>query len=340
MTEHDDALWNPRQAGDPELQRLEALLSPYRADTRMPAGFPPRAAPKPRRHRRLSRVIAAGLAASLLLYAGHAYRLAWGEGQPWHVTGSGGHGARVLRVVAPGELLATDKTESLRIAVARIGEITLSPASTLQLIETRGGKHRVDLQQGHLRARIWAPPGHFGVADGNSEVVDLGCDFDLWKQPNGSGRVYVRSGWVAYRVAAHEVLVPAGFAMHFDAQRPSTPMRPEASPAFVRAVHTLERALLLGEPSLPAMQNAAAAVANAATDADAFTVLALLSRHPRLADTPLYPRLAQALHTKADDPTHRAAWAAGDSNAIDPWWERLPTSPKRWWANWADAFGT
>lgn len=336
MTEHDDALWNPRHEGDADIRRLETLLAPYRAEARLPSEWTRQPAPPPRRFRHFARVLAAGLAATLLLYAGHVHRLGWSDGAPWQVTGDGD--TVVSGVVAPGGLLETDAQESLRIAVARIGEITLSPASTLQLVETRAGKHRVDLQQGHMRARIWAPPGYFGVADGNSEVVDLGCDFDLWKQPDGRGRVYVRSGWVAYRVAAHEVLVPAGYGMQFDAEHPSTPMRPEAAAAFVQAVRHLERALATRDVSPRDTLAASAAVAHAAQDADAFTLLALLSEHPRLADGDLYPRLAQALKTTQNDAEHRSAWIAGRRAAIDAWWTLLPTSPKRWWANWSDVF--
>ena len=336
MTEHDDALWNPTHDGDPGIRRLETLLAPYCAEARLPREWTRQPVAPPRRFRRIARALAAGLAASLLLYAGHAYRLAWSDGAPWRVTNPVDRG--VSAIVAPGGLLETGTQESLRIAVARIGEITLSPDSMLQLVETRAGKHRVDLQHGHLRARIWAPPGYFGVADDRSEVIDLGCDFDLWKQPDGSGRVYVRSGWVAYRVAAHEVLVPAGYAMQFDAEHPSTPLRPEADIAFVQAVQVLERALATPETSPRETRAASDAVARVAQDADAFTLLALLSDYPRLADGDLYPRLAQALKTTQNDTEHRAAWIAGRRTAVDAWWALLPIQPKHWWANWVDVF--
>lgn len=344
MTKHDEALWDPQVEPDADLQRLQGLLTPYGVSARGIGEWTPRQQWTPRlvdplpRSRRIVRALAAGLAACAMLYAGHVYRLAWSDGQPWPVTGQASKDLPASVEVSPGEVLATNAQESLTITVARIGSIALSPGSRLRLVETRAGKHRVDLEHGHLRARIWAPPGYFGVIDGASEVIDLGCDFDLWKQGDGSGRVYVRSGWVAYRVGPHEALVPAGYAMHFNAHRLSTPTRPEADAAFVAAVQALERTLVEPEFATFATRSASDAVASAARDADAFTLLSLLSQHPTLAEGALYPRLGSALKVKSDA-THRAAWAAGDTHAIDAWWGRLPTQPKQWWRHWSDVFG-
>ncbi|RNF85127.1 hypothetical protein EER27_04930 [Lysobacter psychrotolerans] len=249
--------------------------------------------------------------------------------------------------MAQGAVVEAAGKDPLRIAVARIGRIALSPGSRLRLLETRTGAHRVTLEVGHMRARIWAPPGHFRVADGPAEVVDLGCDFDVWKQGDGSGRVFVRSGWVAYRVGSKDVLVPAGFGMRFDARGPATPLRPNATRAFTTSVRDLENALTRADTSDGDMQDidvtaadiraAADRVAANAADTDAYTLLSLLTVHPDLAGTALYPRLARALRIARTDRTHRAGWIAGDQRAINQWWEKYPTQPKRWWTHWADA---
>ena len=174
------------------------------------------------------------------------------------------------------------------------------------------------------------------MTDGTTEVIDLGCDFDLWKQADGSGRIFVRSGWVAWRVGAHEILLPAGFGLRFDSLHASTPMRPLASAAFASAIDALERTLVQSGPESSAAIAAANAVAARADDADAFTLLSLLSQHPQLAHGALYGRLAHALGLPGDDASHRRAWAAGDQTAINAWWQRMPTQPKRWLANWSD----
>lgn len=333
MREVDDALWNPAAEGDAELRRLRALLAPYAvAERGIGEWRPPPVAPA-RRRRGLVAALAAALAASLLLYAGYAYRFGWSEGRPWRVDVAG----ETRRPLAPGGVLETGARESLSVAVARIGRIELSPQSRLRLLETRSGRHRVSLDGGHLRARIWAPPGYFGVDEGAAEVVDLGCDFEVWKGADGRGRVYVRSGWVAYRLGAEEILLPAGFAIDFAGGRATTPLRAEATAAFAQALREFERTLEAGDRAAAEVAASSARVAATADDADAFTLLSLLTRHPSLAQDALYPRLARALGVVADDTAHRAAWTAGDQAAIDAWWRRIPRQPKHWWWNWSDA---
>lgn len=329
----DDALWNPAAEGGAELRRLRALLAPYAVAGRGIGEWPPKRIAPPRRRRGFAAVLAAALAASLLLYAGYAYRFGWSEGQPWQVDLAGA----ARHPLAPGGVLETGARESLNVAVARIGRIELSPRSRLRLLETRSGRHRVSLDDGHLRARIWAPPGYFGVDEGAAEVVDLGCDFEVWKNADGRGRVYVRSGWVAYRLGAEEILLPSGFAIDFAGGRATTPLRPEATAAFAQAVHEFEQALDAGDESAAGVAVLSERVAATADDADAFTLLSLLTRHPALARSALYPRLATALGLSAADSAHRDAWIAGDQAAIDAWWRRIPHQPKHWWWNWSDA---
>ena len=336
MIEDDDVPAMPGVEEEAEEQRMQALLGHYAAVARGIGEWTPRDVAPVRRRRRLASMLAGGLAAGVLLVAAHLHRVAWNDGQPWKVTYAIDSGARHRDHLAPGETLATDARQSLTIAVARIGRITLSPDSTLRLLETRSGRHRVRLDVGHLRARIWAPPESFGVTDGTTEVIDLGCDFDLWKHADGSGRILVHSGWVAWRLASQEVLLPAGFGMRFDAMQASTPVRLHASRAFAHALETLDAALAQPGPLSGAAHAAADSVAERADDADAFSLLSLLSRHPSLAGGALYARLARALGTPADDARHRAAWTTGDHDAIDTWWRKLPTRPKTWWLNWSD----
>jgi hypothetical protein len=358
MNDERDPLWNPALGGDASLRRLEALLVPFSARARglherlppapasgAPAGEQPsRAFAQGLTHRRarlrrglLLRVAASVALALSLVAIGMAYRLSWSEHRAWTVRSVGGPAPASARM-APGDVVRAGTDQVLDIAVARIGRVAVSPGSTVRLVETRAGRHRMALDSGHLRARIWAPPGYFSVASGTAEVVDLGCDFDLWQQPDGSNRLFVRSGWVAHRVGTREILVPAGYALGFDARLHDTPLRPDATAAVVEATAELVRAI--GDPGAGSAQARAAAdsLARAATDADRYTLLHLLTQYPELASGPLYPRLAVALATAADDRTHRAAWVAGDRAAIDRWWHRLPVQPKSWWRHWADAF--
>jgi len=334
---HSEFKGDPECKGDPETQRLQLLLAPYSVKARGVADWMPKKAPAKSSVVKFAKIMAAGLAASLLLFVGHRYRLAWDEGQPWQVSSLSISETTLTSLVAPGGLLETNQQQSLSIDVARIGHMTLSPNSKLRLLETRANRHRVNLESGHLRATIWAPPGYFGVTTGTAELIDLGCDFELWKNTDGNGRVHVRSGWVAYKIGAYEVLVPAGYEMKFNAQRPFTPLRPDTNLDFAKAVRAFEQ-VAQPEVSAIALSLAADRVAGAAQDADAFTLLSLLTQYPQLAASALYPRLGIALKIPSIDLQHRNAWAAGNLNAMNSWWDRYPTQPKNWWANWADAF--
>lgn len=332
MSRPDDPLWSPGAGGDAELQRLERLLQRYRHVPSAPP--PPVVQPALRLGRtRLPLRLAAVVAGIALLgtAAWLPWRLQWRADAPWSVVASGHGGGAVM--LAPGERLVTGDGEQARIEVARIGVIEVSPRTRLALVATGPGRHRVALEQGHIRARIWAPAGYFGVRHGAAETIDLGCEFDLWQAADGSGRLTVRSGWVAHEVGAEETLVPEGHTLAFDAGRAGVPLRGDAAPPFRVDVTRLDAGLRAGRRDT-ALEHRIAAAARAT---DAHTLLALLTRHPSLADGPLYSRLAVLIGAPADDARHRAAWAAGGVHAINAWWDRIPRPPKQWWRNWRDA---
>lgn len=328
MSSHDP-LWSPEQPGDADLKRIETLLRGYRHDASVPGRWSRRA--PPRRRRVLMRAAAACVAVLVLaVVAWLPWRLHWNEGAAWPVA----QGAGAERIgLAVGDSIATSAGQGVRVGVARIGAVTLSPDSRMRLLETRTGHHRVSLERGHMHARVWAPPGYFGVQVDGAEVVDLGCEFDVWKDADGRGRIAVDSGWVMHAVGGQETLVPEGHAMQFGRERAGIPLRAHASEAFKEAVATLDAAMHAGARDA----GGEAAVARLAGAGDAHSVLALLTRYPGLASGPLYPRLASLLGVPSDDLRHRQAWAAGSIHAIDAWWTLMPRPPKQWWRNWADA---
>lgn len=330
----DDPLWNPNATPDPALARLRATLAPYAVGARGIAEWTSPATPAPRRRRLVRRavVLLAAAAAVLVAVGVHRHRLQWDAGRPWAVESSGP--ASAASALDEGQRIVAGAAGA-SIVVARIGRIELSPGSTLRLVETRAAHHRVDLEHGHLRARIWAPPGYFGVSDGRDEIVDLGCDFEVWKEAVGRGRVRVRSGWIAWRGVAGERLVPAGHEVRVDDGRVSTPLREEAPTDLRDAVATLDALLARDAGADEAIDAAAARVAVAASDADRVTLLSLLLERPALASGPLYARAAAAFDMPVD-PAQRRALAAGDRSAVDAWWMRLPAQPKHWWMNWRD----
>ena len=329
MDTSSDPLWDPQAPADADLRRIETLLRSQRhPQHRVPA--PAWSMTSARRGgRRPMRVLLAACAVlGLALAMWLPWRLQWDEGQPWPVLRAGR-----IEMLAVGDSLGTGPSEHLRLSVARIGEVTLAPNSRVSLIATGTQRHRLALQHGRLHARIWAPPGRFGVLHGGAETIDLGCEFDLLQRADGSGALRVRSGWVLQQVAGAEVLVPAGHAIAFDRKRSTIPLREAASPALRSALEELDTRMTAGW-RIEALE---AAVAASATGDDAFALLSLLTRHPALASGPVYPRLASLLRVDAGNGAHRKAWAAGSHHAMEAWWERIPQPPKQWWWHWRDA---
>lgn len=327
MSMPPDPLWQPDERGDDDLRRIETLLRPYRHVA--PSHQRWHIAVRPARRAARS-AIRLAIACVLLVMAGVTvwlpWRLAWSAGASWAVAASQ---ADTLSV---GDHLVTGEGERATVRVARIGTLDLSPNTRMTLLETRQGHHRVSLETGHLRARIWAPPGYFGVVDGAAEVVDLGCAFDLWKTADGHGRLSVSSGWIMHTAGGQETLVPEGFTLAFDETRAGIPVRPDTLDEFATAIAQLDVALSDGRPDAKAEHQSA----QLATPGDALTLLSLLTRYPSLASGPLYPRLAAMLGQPADDTHHREAWIAGNAQAINAWWDRVPRPPKQWWRNWRD----
>lgn len=327
MVETPDPLWDPDLPGDGELERLTAMLGAYR---HVPGPVP--AAPPLRRGRRRLFPLAAAaalVACAIGIAAWVPWRLQWSEHRQWAVQ-TDAHS--LPATLAVGQTLATAATQSATLQVARIGRMQVMPGTRIRLADTRTGHHRLELLEGRIRARVWAPPGHFGIAAGASETVDLGCEFEMSRTPQGEGTIHVTSGWVMHGVEGQETLVPAGSTLDFNSQRSGIPLATGASAGFRTAVDRFDRAMAAGQRRA----DAEALIAHEATAADRFTLLTLLTRYPALASGPLYPRLA-AMFDGAPAPGHRAAWQHGSVHAMNLWWEQIPRPPKAWWLNWRDA---
>lgn len=328
MSAHDEPLWTAVAHGDAELERLETLLSRYRHVPLATARWTRVDVPS-RTWRAPCAAAVAMLCAVLGLAGWFGWRLQWNQGAPWAFADELRDGTEL----PVGGILETRVGERARLAVARIGAIDVSPRTRLSLLATRSGGHRVALESGHIHARIWAPPMWFAVSVEGAEIVDLGCEFDLWVDRAGKGRATVQGGWIMHARADQETLVPAGYTLRFDTDRAEIPLRNDADAGFGAAVRQLDLALVAGavDPS------AEAAIALQATPQDVFTLLTLLTRHPTLAQGALYPKVADMLGAPRGDGRHRQAWIRGNADAINEWWDRAPRPPKQWWRNWRDA---
>ena len=346
QTNHDDYLWDRRGPEDGEVARLERLLAPQAWRPRPGGAVRRRHRPEQtsrRRRWRTAFAVAAVLGLLALgLQAWYAHRLQWPAAQPWRIAAIDGEvrvaGEALASTgsLAPGAVLETGSGATARLEVARIGEMVLGADSRFTVIETRDGRHRTRLQRGSLWARIWAPPGAFGVSTPAGDVYDLGCEFLLQANEDGSGSLMVRSGWVQVEHAAHEVLVPEGARVEFGVRGdPGIPYDLGASAAFVAALRELHAQGHRAEPDGAPVQ----ALVATARPQDAISLLYLLQFHPSLRGGPVFDRLAELM--PADAKVDREDLRARGRDALAPWWDALPYPRiKRWWLQWPDAFSS
>lgn len=337
----DDYLWDRSGPVDAEVARLERLLRVHAHDAAAPRRVPSARSLRSRRPRwRIALAAAAMLALCAIgMHSWYQQRLHWDAGKPWQVVAQQGDvridGRRqdARAALAPDGVLETGADATTRLRAAGIGEVALGRDSRLRLVETRSGRHRVQLEHGRLWARVWAPPGQFAVDVAGADVIDMGCEFLLEVDADGNGSLSVLSGWVQVDNLRREVLVPEGtrVRLHGDGAA-GTPHAHDAGAEFVAALAAID--------ARPGMVDADGAEVRrllaAARPQDAISLLALLRDQPRLAEGPLFDRLAQLLPT-APAPT-REAWRADRMAVLNAWWDALPyPRVKRWWLQWPDA---
>ena len=329
---HDAYLWDPSAEPDPEIVKLERMLRRYSADA---LDLEQRELPlaplslRVRQHRwrwcrwHFATLAAAATVAGIVVSFEH--RLSWTENSPWPVTVMNGGGSTQSALLHVGEDVRTKAGQTASLSVARIGKVDIGENSAVALVQTRSTKHRLELKYGRLHARIWAPPGHFGVANRDDLALDLGCEFDIETSASGIGTLAVTSGWVIYRRGSTEVLVPEAHSILLATETVGTPVRLAASNDFRDLVARFDT--LLATPGGDSAEALALAeqVAATADNEDRITLLSLLTRYRELRASAIHRRLVSIF----GEPTE------GDS--LNEWWAQLPKQPKRWWLNWRDA---
>jgi ferric-dicitrate binding protein FerR (iron transport regulator) len=243
MSKSDDYLWD-RSGEDPEVARLEALLSPLKHEA------PLDEVGVRRRRRAWIPFVLAGVAAAAVVAV-----IAWPRGQRtpeqyscgaqasgFAFTSRGGNvacgGASVAAGVLPvGGTLDTGAHEA-DLAIADIGSAQLSPQTRVRLDQTSRDRHQLYLERGRLHAKVVAPPRIFAVDTPSGQVTDLGCAYTLEIDEHGAGSVEVTSGMVELDAGNGRVfVVPAGASARLSAgRRASLPLSKSANPQLVTAV--------------------------------------------------------------------------------------------------------
>ena len=188
-------------------------------------------------------------AAILLLLVGgavywrlHRPQMHW-EMSRWDVArldGAPSVGAKALSGtgrVAAGEWIETDARSRANVKVGEIGFLEVEPNTRVRVVTERSNEHRLALAHGEIHATISAPPRLFFVDTASGTAVDLGCEYALSTDEDGSGFLRVTKGWVSFQWKGLESLVPAGASCRTRAHAgPGVPYFDDAPENFKQAV--------------------------------------------------------------------------------------------------------
>jgi hypothetical protein len=333
--EEDTYLWDGSGEPDPEVVRLETLLGQLR-HRGVPPSLPTR---KPQKTRATWVRGALSAAAALLLvatvgwYATASLRRGWSvqrlagaptvDGVQSRLTGASEARLRV------GEWLETDAVSRARIKVAEIGRVDVEPNTRLQVVEARGGEHRMSLARGLIHARIWAPPKIFFVNTPSATAIDLGCEYTLQVDEGGDGLIRVSLGWVSFEGYGRESFIPEGAVGRTrPGAGPGTPYYDDAPAGYGPALEVLD----FGAADDPRRAGAFDLVLSSARRRDAFTLWHLLSRGTLAERERVYDRLADLAPPPAG--VTREAVLKKDRPTLDQWWDTLGLDSATWWRLW------
>jgi hypothetical protein len=221
----------------------------------------------PPRHRSWPPILAA--AASLMLVAGISF---------WFAT-------------RRANWIETTASRGTTLQIGGIGSVSVGPRTRLRVVEDRVDRHRLELAHGSIYAKITAPPRLFLVDTKSGTAIDLGCEYAMTMNEDGSGTLHVSAGWVDFDSKGHESLVPAGAMCRIRPRTgPDIPYFEDASIAFGDAVERNDIDFIL----------------RTARARDTLTLWHLLSRVPPADRARVYDRIAALTPLPADLSRDRA----------------------------------
>jgi FecR-like protein len=139
--------------------------------------------------------------------------------------------------IRAGEWIETDGRSRANVKVGEIGFLEVEPNTRVRVVMERPNEHRLALARGEIRATISAPPKLFFVDTAAGTAVDLGCEYALSTDEDGSGLLRVTKGWVSFQWKDLESLVPAGASCRTRAHAgPGIPYFDDAPESFKQAV--------------------------------------------------------------------------------------------------------
>lgn len=282
-------LWDKKSEGDPGARELEALLAGEKFSG---LAFPPAASSRRGARRAVATV------AALLVAACAAFVVL----RPRDVVKVSG--SSQARTLASGEWLETSAPVTLTLA-REIGVVEVRGDSRVRVQRVDGEQQRLELARGQLHAVVNAPPRLFVVDTPSATAVDLGCEYTLEVQRDGSTRLDVLSGRVVLEGAGRSTTVLAGmWAVSRPGAAPQVAIDAQATPAFVTAVQRLAVE--------PRDVELAALALSQADKRDAVTLWQLRSRTESEVREQVDARLRELVAVPSSAPDE-AVWQACDS---------------------------
>jgi hypothetical protein len=268
-----------------------------------------------------------------------------------------------------GGSLETDGASRARVRVGLIGFVDVEPNSRLRLLAAELADHRLALERGRIRARIWAPPKLFYVQTPSALAVDLGCIYTLEVDDSGAGALRVQRGWVAFEQEGRESFVPEGaMCVTRPGVGPGTPVYESATAELQNALQKIDFELRGPEGGVgggvsggvsggvaggvaggvpggvrggvpggvEALKRRRAEALNTvlsqARRQDALTLWHLLSRTSPEEQSLVFDRLAALVPPPAG--VTREGILAGEREMRDRWWNALDLRSTSWWRFW------
>jgi hypothetical protein len=344
---NDDYLWDASGAPDPEIQRLESLLSDFRQAGRalvLPTEMPI----APRKFRdvlvhvlSLPRLAAAAtilIALGVTLFFFLRPKPALETGPAWEVANLQGAPQIGTKAIAPnqesaklhvGQTIVTNSDSRASLSQSDLGEIRIDPNSRVRLVQTDPNRKRIQLDVGTIHAAIWAPPGTFVVDTPSAVAIDLGCAYTLQVASDGSGTIRTTLGWVGFHLNGRDSFIPAGaMCSTRPGLGPGIPYFEDATPAFREAIAQFDSS---SEDS-PARSAALATILSEARAQDALSLWHLLPRTTIPERAQVYARFAALVPPPGG--VTRSGILNLDQSMLDLWWNSLGLGEISTWRYW------